>query len=118
MITLFGQEAVEGDYVICEHHEYNSVSRKCSAPQFVPAIVSGNKAYTPYLIRNKNYKLQWLRKTSAIVVVPREVVVDYFEKRVNNGEKLINFDLEMQRNINALKVDDIEDGIDEHIVLY
>lgn len=105
MFTLFGQEAVEGDYVICEHHSYSM--RGPGSPNFVPAIVHGKKAYAPYITRLSNGEgFKWVRKEMAIVKIPKEVALKYFEENKIDG-KNIDFDNEIKTNIDAKRVADI-----------
>ena len=118
MFTLFGPEAVDGDYVICEHHEYSSVSRKCSSPQFIPAIVRGQKAYAPYITSDSSGGHRWVRKETAIIKISQKVALDYFKKQVGrraSSEQSINFIEEVMMNMDAKRVKDIPGSLLNHL---
>lgn len=114
MFTLFGQEAVEGDYVICEYHRYST--RGCGSPEFIPAVVHGEKAYAPYITSGER---RWVRKETAIVKISKETAMEYFSRIDENAfGKDADFETEIQRNINAKKVTDIPGSWTEHRTLY
>ena len=115
MLTLFGQEAVEGDYVICEWHK--SSARGCGQPNFIPGLVHNNKVYTPYTIRNKDLKIQWVRKTVAIVKISYEDAKAHFNNYSGIGANA-DFDKEIEACINASKVTDVPDTWTQHRMLY
>jgi len=115
MFTLFGQEAVEGDYVICEWHRYSY--RSCGQPNFIAGIVHNNKVYTPYIIQNKDLKMQWVRKTVAIVKISKEDAKAHFDNCSGFGSDA-DFDKEIEACVNAEKVTDVPDNWTEHRRLY
>ena len=115
MITLFGQEAVEGDYVICEWHK--SSVRGCGQPNLIPGLVHNNKVYTPYITQNKDLKMQWIRKTVAIVKISYEDAKIHFDNCSGFGDNA-DFDKEIEACMNATKVTDVPGNWTEHRRLY
>ena len=116
MFTLFGPEAVDGDYVICEHHK--SSARGCSSPDFIPAVVRGQKAYAPYITSDSSGGYRWVRKEMAITKISQKVAFDYFKKQVGKrapSEQSIDFTKEVMMNMDAKRVKDIPGSWINHL---
>lgn len=70
MYTLFGVEAKEGDYVLIQDVAYMSGSADIKVAQ-----VHNGKAYAASAVPCKGSTYRWIRKQSAITVIPADEVL-------------------------------------------
>lgn len=85
MYTLFGVEAKEGDYVLIQDVAYMAGSADIRVAQ-----VHSGKAYAASAVPCKCGTHRWIRKQSAITVIPEEEVLTSEKKLISlniNSEK-------------------------------
>lgn len=69
MYTLYGPEAKDGDYVLVQDVAY----MKGSADIIIAQVHDG-KAYAASAVPSRNSSRRWLRKETAIVVIPESEI--------------------------------------------
>jgi ribosomal protein L13 len=83
MLTKFGPEAQEGDYVLVIDASYMHRTAKSYI-----AKVFKNVAYTGHSFKERSGKIRYIHKWSAEVVIPADIVPDEIKQMIEEDIKI------------------------------